>query len=353
MLRRAWKPVIGATVLVGGPAYIYYRYSSRSSVRETFDLSVKVQGSDGKYKRETRPMPLLSKEEVEERLHAHKQVIRTPRPGGIIWNQHTAYVASNNPIEDANASNIVQRDPSDPSAPGDLLFYAVMDGHGGFDTSRLLSKILLPAVALEYSSLIHDPKSIAPKPGYLQSLTSIISSTKAVPTHLDSDPDYVSQAIQRAFQNVDNEIIDAPLRLLAEEMSKNKGREGLPDLSQHPMALASMKPALTGSCALVAMFDTAHRNLYVACTGDSRAVAGVWEETGDGKGHWRVDVLTEDQTGRNPNELKRMQSEHPADEANTVIMRGRVLGGLEPSRAFGDSRYKWSREVQAILNEVF
>lgn len=43
-----------------------------------------------------------------------------------------------------------------------------------------------------------------------------------------------------------------------------------------------------------------------------------------------------------------MQSEHPADEANTVIMRGRVLGGLEPSRAFGDARYKWSREAQAM-----
>jgi pyruvate dehydrogenase phosphatase len=43
-----------------------------------------------------------------------------------------------------------------------------------------------------------------------------------------------------------------------------------------------------------------------------------------------------------------MQSEHPADEAQTVIMRGRVLGGLEPSRAFGDARYKWSAEVQAV-----
>lgn len=43
-----------------------------------------------------------------------------------------------------------------------------------------------------------------------------------------------------------------------------------------------------------------------------------------------------------------MQSEHPADEANTVIMRGRVLGGLEPSRAFGDARYKWSHDVQAV-----
>ena len=53
------------------------------------------------------------------------------------------------------------------------------------------------------------------------------------------------------------------------------------------------------------MFDTSNRNLYVACTGDSRAVAGVYEETQDGQGVWRVEVLTEDQTGRNPNELKR------------------------------------------------
>lgn len=43
-----------------------------------------------------------------------------------------------------------------------------------------------------------------------------------------------------------------------------------------------------------------------------------------------------------------MQSEHPADEANTVISRGRVLGGLEPTRAFGDARYKWPRDVQEV-----
>jgi pyruvate dehydrogenase phosphatase len=55
----------------------------------------------------------------------------------------------------------------------------------------------------------------------------------------------------------------------------------------------------------MALFDTAHRDLYVACTGDSRAVAGVWERTEDSNGHWRVEVLSEDQTGRNPNELKR------------------------------------------------
>jgi hypothetical protein len=31
-----------------------------------------------------------------------------------------------------------------------------------------------------------------------------------------------------------------------------------------------------------------------------------------------------------------------------VISRGRILGGLEPSRAFGDARYKWPREVQEM-----
>lgn len=41
-----------------------------------------------------------------------------------------------------------------------------------------------------------------------------------------------------------------------------------------------------------------------------------------------------------------MQSEHPPEESQAVIQRGRVLGGLEPTRAFGDARYKWSREVQ-------
>jgi serine/threonine protein phosphatase PrpC len=118
----------------------------------------------------------------------------------------------------------------------------------------------------------------------------------------------------------------------------------------------------------MAFLDPSKRDLYVACTGDSRAIAGIWEETDDGTGKWRVEVLTEDQTGRNENEAKRLyqiqqsyavsqishrqifyfslQLEHPTED---VIARGRILGGLEPSRAFGDARYKWPREVQETL----
>lgn len=47
--------------------------------------------------------------------------------------------------------------------------------------------------------------------------------------------------------------------------------------------------------------------LHVACTGDSRAVMGTWEPevNGNGGGKWRVEVLSEDQTGKNLNEVKR------------------------------------------------
>jgi len=43
-----------------------------------------------------------------------------------------------------------------------------------------------------------------------------------------------------------------------------------------------------------------------------------------------------------------MRSEHPEDEKDEVIRNGRVLGGLEPTRAFGDARYKWSAELQEM-----
>lgn len=39
-----------------------------------------------------------------------------------------------------------------------------------------------------------------------------------------------------------------------------------------------------------------------------------------------------------------MRAEHPGEE--NVIRAGRVLGNLEPTRAFGDAFYKWTRETQ-------
>ncbi|KAF8969426.1 phosphatase 2C-like domain-containing protein [Flammula alnicola] len=352
MLRRVWKPV-AATVVIGAPAYYYYK--TYYSAPQTFDIPVRVKGASGKSEMSTRRFPLLPMKELEARIRENASSETYARPDGITWKYTTANLASNNPIEDAHSNHVVGRDDSDPSAPGDYLFFAVMDGHGGYETSRLLSRILIQGVALELSALIADPKATA-QSGLLDRVRSLLwlSPSKSVKAPLDADPIRVSQAIENAFTNLDNELLQAPLRVLANSMNAEAWKtKTIPDLSQHPLALTTMLPAVSGSCALMAIFDTAHRDLYVACVGDSRAVAGIWEPSSDGKGQWRIEVLSEDQTGRNPSELARIRSEHPKDEEDYVIREGRVLGGLEPSRAFGDARYKWPRPVQELLNDAF
>ncbi|KAJ1806517.1 [Pyruvate dehydrogenase [acetyl-transferring]]-phosphatase 1, mitochondrial [Coemansia sp. RSA 2599] len=101
-------------------------------------------------------------------------------------------------------------------------------------------------------------------------------------------------------------------------------------------------PAVAGSCGLVAVVDKDAGEVVVANTGDSRALLGV--RLGNGK--WRAVRLSEDHTADNKMELQRLSRDHPGE---MVIRNGRVLGGLMPTRAFGDCRYKWPLDVQQAL----
>ena len=246
MLRRAWKPILGTTVLVGGPTYLYYRYYSQPR-SETFTLGVRVRDADGKPTVQKQKLPMVTMDEVNRRLAEHASSKSTVRPG-VVWKQATAQLSSNNPIEDTYSSVFVQRDPTDPAAPGDLLLFAVMDGHRSYHTSQLLSKILLPAVGLELQQLIKTPASAAgKKSSTLETLKSMIYPSTASPTTADADPKRVAQTIQSAFEHLDWEITTAPLRILSEHVDKLAiAGQQIPDLSQHPMALATMQPAISG-----------------------------------------------------------------------------------------------------------
>ena len=345
MLRRAWKPIAGTVIGIGAPVSLYYYYSKIKP--GTFDLQVRETGPDGKRFKATRSFGMLSTEQVEKRLKDSAILQSTVRPGGLVWNRATASLASNNPIEDTSASAIIERDHTKTGPEGDLLFFAVMDGHvrafrlfsprpiaqtrdsdqSGTHTSQLLSKALIPAVAMELSTLI-DPPNTKKSTSILSAIKSYIwpitRSSSSAPS--DANPSHFSQAIQEAFTKLDTEITGAPVRLLAEELAKsdNKDKGFIPDLSKHPLGQVAIMPPLSGSsdlldesrdtvidikflgsCAILAVLDTARRNLYVACTGDCRAVAGIWEEGSDGTGSWKVEVLSEDQTGRNEKEAER------------------------------------------------
>lgn len=199
---------------------------------------------------------------------------------------------------------------------------------------------------------------------------------------LDADAGIIKRAIVKAFRGLDKEIVNTPIELLKEfelardailggdktkTQSNNIKSGSLSSLAQSIFPISqpssntvstatqksaheTMLPAMSGSCALLTYVDSARGDVYVACTGDSRAVAGWWDHD---KQQWSVEALSVDQTGRNLDEVKRMRSEHPSSESEHVIMRGRVLGGLEPTRAFGDARYKWSRDLQDRLYDAF
>lgn len=242
MLRRVWKPIAATTVLIG-PSYYWYTLKYR---QEAFDLAVKVRQADGKTVMTNRTFTLLPKDIIDTRIRESATSQSNPRPGGIIWKHTTASLAANDPIEDANSHQIVERDPTDPSAPGDFLFFTVMDGHSGPHTSQLLSRVLINAVALELSTLIDDPNTpISKFSGSLGSFVSLFSSSPSKP--VAEDPKNVASAIQNAFTKLDKELINAPIQILANSLDAAAlKKKTVPDLSQHPLALATMLPAISG-----------------------------------------------------------------------------------------------------------
>jgi pyruvate dehydrogenase phosphatase len=61
--------------------------------------------------------------------------------------------------------------------------------------------------------------------------------------------------------------------------------------------------------------------------------------------------LTVDHGVENAREVERMMAAHPNEE-DTLLVRGRVLGGLQPTRAFGDARYKYLFFEYAIGDSI-
>lgn len=181
--------------------------------------------------------------------------------------------------------------------------------HRGWTTSAKLRQSLINYVARE----LHD----------------IHKTSKDTP-----DTDAIEAAIKKGFTRLDDEIVYHSVQ----EVLKSNSRS---------VAAELLAPALSGSCALLSFYDSESGLLRVACTGDSRAVLGRRSKGGK----WAATPLSVDQTGSNQDEANRLRKLHPGEEH--VIRNGRVLGGLEPTRAFGDASYKWTKDVANRLRESF
>ena len=264
-------------------------------------------------------LEMMTSDQATERLRKNEQSFLVGRGRGVV-RYDLVQLASNDPIEDDHAEKIVEVPSTvaatDGTPSSDWMFWGVFDGHSGWTTSAKLRQVLISFAARELNST------------YKAALTNKIAPFPS--------PDAIDQALKSAFVKLDNEIcLDSVNRL-----SKNPSKR---------LAAEILAPALSGSCALLSFYDSRSKMLRVACTGDSRAVLG---RRNPQTGKWFATPLSEDQTGSNPNEAARMRAEHPGEEA-WVIRAGRVLGNLEPTRAFGDAFYKWSHETQLRIKKHF
>ena len=265
-------------------------------------------------------MEQITPEQATQKLRKTEESYLVGRGRGVV-RYDVVQIPSNNPIEDDHAEKIVEvpksvTPPPTGSASSDWMFWGVFDGHSGWTTSAKLRQVLISYVARElnstYTSALADP-----------SLT--------VPT-----PQSIDTAIKRGFLALDHDIVHASVNKI------------ITHTKQKAAAAEVLAPALSGACALLSFYDSSSKLLRVACTGDSRAVLG---RKNPATGTWTATALSEDQTGGTPSEMARLRAEHPGEK--DVVHRGRILGGLEPSRAFGDAGYKWSREIQMRMKKFF
>lgn len=108
-------------------------------------FSIPVRKTSDRSQREDKIISSLLPDEVDAKLRENERSTNVERPPGacIVERYDTNTLASNDPLEDRKAEVIVERDRAvegvASSQKGDLGFFAVMDGHAGWDTSTLLS----------------------------------------------------------------------------------------------------------------------------------------------------------------------------------------------------------------------
>ncbi|KAF2021472.1 phophatase 2C family protein-like protein [Aaosphaeria arxii CBS 175.79] len=278
---------------------------------------------DGPLSKETddygrKVLEMLTPEQATQKLRKNEESWLVGRGQGVV-RYDVVQIPSNDPIEDDHAEKIIEVPQNiaateNGAAASDWMFWGVFDGHSGWVTSAKLRQTLISFVARElnttYKSATED-------------------SSLRLPT-----PESIDKAIKTGFLRLDNEIVHESVAKVKKAQSKLAAAELL-------------APALSGSCALLSFYDSRSKLLRVACTGDSRAVLG----RRGSNGKWTATPLSEDLTGGTPSEEARLRREHPGEP--NVVRNGRILGGLEPSRAFGDAYYKWSLKTNEELKKSY
>ncbi|KAI9028676.1 phosphatase 2C-like domain-containing protein [Hyaloraphidium curvatum] len=250
------------------------------------------------------PEANMALDAINKRLR-EKESVHPVGGGSVVAKYEMNYIPSNNPFED--------RHDEKRSLSGNRFYFGMYDGHGGWEAATLVQEYLTAYVAYEVEAAVGAKE--------------LPLDAKLTPEQHKQRKELIDKAITTAYERLDADLLNGSLVL--------------PGTSDKASLADQMRASFAGACALMAFIDG--KDLYVALAGDARAVLGRRAKWG-----WETVQLSQDQTPRNPEEYRRLLLEHPGEEFS-VVVRGRVLGGLMPSRAFGDSRYKYSIDVMTKL----
>lgn len=235
-------------------------------------------------------------------------------------------LASNSPCEDARTEGSFIHTSG--------LLAGIFDGHAGNSCAQVISKRLLRYIA---ASLV-SPLVLR------QSLQEGAKSNAFLKCHNDKH-DFIEELrdlYEQSFSRFTEELMNRrPENFQMAEVLENAFLSLDQDLSDEATTSGisqTLNIALSGAVAVVAHIDKNH--LHVANSGDAQAVLGSINENGV----WSAKKLTEEHNAENMAEVRRILADHPLSERDTVIHGDRLLSQLAPLRAFGDVRYKWTRE---------
>lgn len=162
-----------------------------------------------------------------------------------------------------------------------------------------------------------------------------------------TDPASIDKAITDGFVRLDDDIIQGALASVNSSGSRPRAE-----------VIADIAPAISGSMAVLAIYDQSTSTLRVASVGDSQAVLGRRQEAAAGAGAgettWAAVPLSTPQTPDRPDELALIRERHPGEpDSDLLTADGRRLLGLPVTRAFGDHRWKWPEDAVAAAHKKF
>ncbi|XP_015906530.1 pyruvate dehydrogenase [acetyl-transferring]-phosphatase 1, mitochondrial [Parasteatoda tepidariorum] len=223
------------------------------------------------------------------------------------------------------------------------LLFGVFDGHGGGEVAETLSHRLFDYIALKLlpasvlQELVDSEVNLCGQ--LIEHYTEKRLSSKMLDIHNDSLKRYAKELLGTKNEEFDFQMQNALSQAFV-KLDNDISRE-IQEFSNSNIDLLAL--AIMGACACVAHIDGSH--LHLATSGDCRAVLGILSDANK----WICKPLGSEHNTDNVEEMRRVMSEHPKSEMNTVIKNERLLGQLAPLRAFGDYPYKWKTALQKKL----